>query len=329
MKKPELRVGDKKIPVRGNKAEQPDTDGELSARPDPTSDLAGSISYTQAVIDRRLGLLLPAENAPPARLHQAMRRTTLAPGKRFRPLLTVLIAEAAGMEEIAVYDLGCTSELVHAASLILDDLPCMDDAVTRRNAPCAHIFYDESTAILTATALLNRAFGVLAGLGALSAEQRINLTGLLSNCVGSNGLIAGQMMDLANTNKGTSIENVERLNALKTGALIDYAVEAGSIACELPEDRCVHLRHFSHNIGLAFQLMDDIKDRVLSVKEAEKDVNQDINKATILSITNDDKAKAMVEDYIAQARDGLDGAGLMRDGRIGALLDLQFSFLKA
>ena len=132
--------------MRSNEAEQPETmDALIAGTPDPKEDLAASISYTQAIVDRRIGLMIPPEKASPARLHQAMRRTTLAPGKRFRPLLTVLIAEAAGVEDIAVYDLGCTSELVHAASLILDDLPCMDDAQTRRNAPCAHIFYDESS----------------------------------------------------------------------------------------------------------------------------------------------------------------------------------------
>ncbi|MCI5047329.1 MAG: polyprenyl synthetase family protein [Aquisalinus sp.] len=304
-------------------------DALIAGTPDPEKDLAASLSYTQGIIDRRLGLMIPPEKAPPARLHQAMRRTTLAPGKRFRPLLTILIAEAAGVQDMAIYDLGCTSELVHAASLILDDLPCMDDAVTRRNAPCAHIFYDESTAILTATALLNRAFGVVAGLKSFSAEQRIDVTDLLSECVGSNGLIAGQLMDLDNTNKGTSIENVERLNALKTGALIDYAVVAAAIVCDFDETKTAHLRRFSHNIGLAFQLMDDIKDRLMAAEDSDKDVNQDINKATILSITNDDKAKEMVRNYIAQSREGLAQSGLHSGGRIDALLDLQFAFLDA
>jgi len=119
--------------------------------------------------------------------------------------------------------------MVHAASLILDDLPCMDDAALRRNQPTTHIAFDESTAILTATALLNLAFGILSKLQNVSAQNRIELVELLSYAVGSKGLIAGQIADLSNTDANASVAEIERLNTLKTGALFDFSVEGAAI----------------------------------------------------------------------------------------------------
>ena len=139
------------------------------------------------------------------------------------------MADGAGFKGAASVDVGCVAEMVHAASLILDDLPCMDDADLRRNQPTTHIAFDESTAILTATALLNRAFGVLAGLENISAGRRIELVDMLSYAVGSKGLIAGQMADLANTDTSASVAEIERLNTLKTGALFDFSVEGAAV----------------------------------------------------------------------------------------------------
>ena len=148
--------------------------------------------------------------------------------------------------------------MVHAASLILDDLPCMDDADLRRNQPTTHIAFDESTAILTATALLNRAFGALSRLEQVTPERRIEMIDLLSYAVGSKGLIAGQMADLANTDQGTSIAEIERLNTLKTGALFDFSVDAAAILSGMRASQRDALKDFSYHLGLAFQLLDDL-----------------------------------------------------------------------
>ena len=159
----------------------------------------------------------------------------------------------------------------------------MDDANLRRNQPTTHVAFDESTAILTATALLNRAFGVISRLDHVDAQRRIELVDLLSYAVGSKGLIAGQMADLANDDNSASIAEIERLNTLKTGALFDFSVEAAAILAESGAAQRSALKDFSYHLGLAFQLMDDVKDSVMSDAEAEKTVGRDVGKATILA----------------------------------------------
>ena len=168
------------------------------------------------LIEHRLSELVPSETTWPARLHEAQRHALLSPGKRFRPLLCVFVAQGGGIVSGSMMDAaistGCVAEMVHAASLILDDLPCMDDADLRRNQPTTHIAFDESTAILSATALLNRAFGILSRLENVPADAKVEMIDLLSYAVGSKGLIAGQMADLANTDRSASIAEIERLN---------------------------------------------------------------------------------------------------------------------
>ena len=252
--------------------------------PQALSETIGDFAAIKAVggqIEARLATIVPTAQTWPARLHEAQRHALLSPGKRFRPLLCVFVAKGAGFDGTAAIDVGCVAEMVHAASLILDDLPCMDDADLRRNQPTTHIAFDESTAILTATALLNRAFGVLSRLTHVDAEKRIELVDLLSYAVGSKGLIAGQMADLTNTDNEASIAEIERLNTLKTGALFDFSVEAAAVLAGSGAAQRSALKDFSYHLGLAFQLMDDVKDTVMSNQEAEKTVGRDIGKATI------------------------------------------------
>lgn len=279
-------------------------------------------------IDARLTTIVPSAQTWPARLHEAQRHALLSPGKRFRPLLCVFVAKGAGFEGDAAIDVGCVAEMVHAASLILDDLPCMDDADLRRNQPTTHIAFDESTAILTATALLNRAFGVLSRLRHVDADKRIELVDLLSYAVGSKGLIAGQMADLANTDAQASIAEIERLNTLKTGALFDFSVEAAAVLAASGAAQRSALKDFSYHLGLAFQLMDDVKDTVMSDVEAEKTVGRDIGKATILALTGSEAALERLSGYITSAKDALGRAELSNGDTLNAVLDAQFSFLK-
>jgi len=150
----------------------------------PTKDIPSHIDSIRGLIESRLSEIIPSKTTWPARLHEAQRHALLSPGKRFRPLLCVFIAQGGGIRDGADLDAaittGCVAEMVHAASLILDDLPCMDDADLRRNQPTTHIAFDESTAILSATALLNRAFGALSRLDQVPAERRIEIIDLLS-----------------------------------------------------------------------------------------------------------------------------------------------------
>ena len=291
--------------------------------------LSESIAAARGTIEARLATIVPSAQTWPARLHEAQRHALLSPGKRFRPLLCVFVAKGAGFDGEAAIDVGCVAEMVHAASLILDDLPCMDDAELRRNQPTTHIAFDESTAILTATALLNRAFGIISRLKHVDAEKRIELVDLLSYAVGSKGLIAGQMADLANSDPNASIAEIERLNTLKTGALFDFSVEGAAVLASPNASQRAALKDFSYHLGLAFQLMDDVKDTVMNDAQAEKSVGRDVGKATILALAGSDAAMERLSGYIDSAKDALARAELSNKETLNAVLDAQFSFLKS
>ena len=299
----------------------------------PAKDIPSRIETIRGLIESRLSEIIPSETTWPVRLHEAQRHALLSPGKRFRPLLCVFIAQGGGIKDGADLDAaittGCVAEMVHAASLILDDLPCMDDADLRRNQPTTHIAFDESTAILSATALLNRAFGALSRLDQVPAERRIEMIDLLSYAVGSKGLIAGQMADLANTDTGTSIAEIERLNTLKTGALFDFSVDAAAILAGMHASQRAALKDFSYHLGLAFQLLDDVKDAVMNDAEAEKSVNRDVGKATILAIAGSAASRKKLNEYLSHAKAALQRAELSNLSVMTAILDHQFAFLRA
>lgn len=301
----------------------------------PTADIleignSQALSAIQAQIETRLSDLIPSDQTWPVRLHQAQRHALLSPGKRFRPLLCVLIAHGATQDNakrLAAIDVGCAAEMVHAASLILDDLPCMDDAALRRTRPTTHIAFDESTAILSATALLNRAFGVLARLRDIDPAIRIALVDLLSHAVGSTGLIAGQMADLANDDSQASLEDVERLNRLKTGALFEFTIYSAAILTELSVGQKEDLKDFAYHLGLGFQLLDDLKDSLMDDAEAEKTVGRDEGKATILALLGSEKSKRTLITYLSAAKGALHRAGLQNSTALETVIDRQFAFL--
>lgn len=296
--------------------------------PDMPSDT--TIKAYKGQIEARLAELIPSEDTWPRRLHEAQRHALLSPGKRFRPLLTILLASGCDADEArmdAALEVGCVTEMVHAASLILDDLPCMDDAHLRRNRPTTHIAFGESTAILSATALLNRAFGVIARNASLSAEQRTELCDLLSYAVGSSGLIAGQIADLDNVGQASTTE-IERVNRLKTGALFDFASDAAAIIAESPAAQRAALKDFSRQIGLAFQLLDDVKDILQTPEESGKTAARDIGKTTLVAKHSLEETKSMLETYLDNAKTALIRADLNNAATLNALIDRQFAFLR-
>lgn len=303
------------------------------ATPLPAKDTASHIQTIRGLIESRLSEIIPSKTTWPVRLHEAQRHALLSPGKRFRPLLCVFIAQGGGIKDGPDLDgaitTGCVAEMVHAASLILDDLPCMDDADLRRNQPTTHIAFDESTAILSATALLNRAFGALSRLEQVRADQRIEMIDLLSYAVGSKGLIAGQMADLENTDTGTSIAEIERLNTLKTGALFDFSVDAAAILSGMRASQRDALKDFSYHLGLAFQLLDDVKDAVMNEAEAEKSVHRDVGKATILAVAGSAASRKKLNEYLSHAKAALQRAELTNLTTLTAILDHQFAFLRS
>jgi geranylgeranyl diphosphate synthase type II len=293
-------------------------------------DKRSQIDAMSGRVDVCLAELVPTADTWPRQLHEAQRHALLSPGKRFRPLLTIFLAEACGIDDdrrVAAMEVGCAIEMVHAASLILDDLPCMDDADLRRNQPTTHVAFGESTAILSATALLNRSFGVVARNGALDAEQRAELCDLLSYAVGSSGLIAGQMADLDNTGSA-SVSEIERVNRLKTGALFDFSADAAAIMANSPAAQRAALKDFSRQIGLAFQLLDDVKDVLQSPVVSGKTSGRDEGKTTLVAKHSMSETKAMLETYLVNAKTALARAGLKEVDTLSTLINRQFLFLR-
>ncbi|HSN55878.1 MAG TPA: polyprenyl synthetase family protein [Candidatus Sulfomarinibacteraceae bacterium] len=261
-------------------------------------------------IEARLAELVPPEGAHPDLLHRAMRYSLLAGGKRIRPLLTIQVATDFGASEIDALDPACAIEMVHTASLILDDMPCMDDATLRRGEPANHRVFGEDTAILAATALLNRAFGVVADGERLPAATRLDLVRLLSEAVGSNGIIAGQLCDLRMRHgQGDDIADITQMYHQKTGALFVAALEAGARVAGVEEAWVRAVREYAVNLGLAFQILDDLLDAYGSQAEIGKDTGQDETKNTLVSRLGPDGARLAVCRYVRSAATALEPLG--------------------
>ena len=221
------------------------------------------LSVWQERMEQALAARLPAANAVPLRLHEAMRYSVLGGGKRIRPALVFATARALGLDEDQVEAAACAIELIHVYSLVHDDLPAMDDDDLRRGRPTCHKAFDEATAILVGDALQPLAFELLASDAKLPADPavRLKLVQLLAVASGTFGMVGGQAIDLSVEGRRISIEEVEDLHARKTGALIRVSVMMAA-ACQpqLPADLSARLLKFSLAVGLAFQIQDDLLD---------------------------------------------------------------------
>jgi len=217
-------------------------------------------SYTERV-DRFLDAALPPASVAPERLHEAMRYAVFNGGKRVRPLLTYATGECLGIDARYLDAPAAAVELIHAFSLVHDDLPAMDDDDLRRGKPTVHIQYDEATAILAADALQPLAFGVLANLEDVAADARVALVRLVADACGSTGMTGGQSIDLDAEGKELAAPELEQMYSLKTGALIHAAiVSARIVRHDLPQEKAAALDAFGRCIGVAFQIKDDILD---------------------------------------------------------------------
>ncbi|WP_146909074.1 farnesyl diphosphate synthase [Arenimonas daejeonensis] len=202
---------------------------------------------------------LPAADQSPQALHQAMRHAVLAGGKRLRPMLAYATGEALGAEESLLDAPATAVELVHAFSLVHDDLPAMDDDALRRGRPTVHVAFDEATAILAGDALQTLAFSVLAESPA-AATLRVAWLQTLAEATGTRGMCGGQALDMAATGAQLALAELERLHALKTGALIRAAVRMGALAGDADAETLARLDDYASALGLAFQIRDDILD---------------------------------------------------------------------
>ncbi len=294
---------------------------------DDTGMFHHSVEALRLQVDRRLAELIPPPDEEPGRLGEAAHYALLAPGKRFRPLLTLLTAEAFGAPVGRALDMACAMEMVHAASLVLDDLPSMDDARLRRGRPTTHRVYGEADAILAAVGLLTRAFGVIAADQGIGAEDRSALVVSLASAVGLSGLVAGPALDLAERNRPRTLAELDAHNHPKTGVLMMCAAEAGArIGGASPAARR-ELGEFARRIGLAFQIRDDLIDVEEGGEHVGKDVGKDAGMTTVVSALGPRAAVAAIETHLAAADAALERAGC--DGRLGVFARSLFSGRKA
>ncbi|MDR6534196.1 geranylgeranyl diphosphate synthase type II [Caulobacter rhizosphaerae] len=285
------------------------------------------VEALRAGVDRRLAELAPAVGSAPDRLVEAVRYSLLAPGKRFRPMVTLLAAAELGAPEGAALDVACAFEMIHAASLILDDLPSMDDAGLRRGLPTIHRAFDEATAILAGVGLLNQAYVVIAADQGLPASLRAELAGRAAQAVGFSGLIAGQARDLFDREQLRDPAALERLNHEKTGVLIVAAAQGGALVAGASPAVVEAMGVFARHIGLAFQIRDDLIDAQGSVEAAGKDVGKDAAMATVASTLGLAGAGQAMEAHLAKASGALALAGC--DGLLGRYVGELFARRKA
>jgi farnesyl diphosphate synthase len=266
---------------------------------------------------------LPASATAPSRLHQAMRYSVLGGGKRMRPLLCHAAGEAVGADPQRVDVAACAVELIHAYSLVHDDMPCMDNDVLRRGRPTCHVEYDDATALLVGDALQTLAFQLMAEHSAAPDPGRqLAMMALLGQAAGSRGMAGGQAIDLAAVGMALSIEELEFMHIHKTGALIRAAVLLGAHAGAAHETTVQPLGHFANRAGLLFQVVDDILDAegntVTLGKTAGKDAAQD--KPTYVSMIGLGGAKELAARLRAEAHTAL-GLCDVDTSRLAALTD--------
>ena len=266
------------------------------------------MAVTQDRAESALGRFLPGADSIPARLHQAMRYATLGGGKRVRPLLAFAAGELTDAQPEALDIVGCAVEMIHAYSLVHDDLPCMDNDVLRRGRPTCHVEYDEPTALLVGDSLQTMAFELLASQGIGEPKQQLEMIALLAHASGSRGMAGGQAIDLASVGQPLTQPELELMHALKTGALIRAAVLIGALAgSPMSADERASLDRFAKRAGLLFQVVDDILDCTASTATLGKTAGKDeaADKPTYVALLGLEKARAYADELRADARDAL------------------------
>lgn len=282
------------------------------------TDLAASHSLAAALklvgeqVNAELDWLLPLGDGPESRVHAAMRYVALDGGKRLRPFLVLQSASLFNVAHGAAIRVACALEMVHCYSLVHDDLPCMDDDDLRRGRPTCHRQFDEATALLAGDALLTRAFEVLAAEATHSDPQvRCQLVADLAHAAGGQGMVGGQMVDLQAAQLDMDVAAITRLQQMKTGRLIGFGCEAGAVLGKASANLRLALRNYAHDLGLAFQIADDLLDVEGDAAQVGKRVGKDADagKATFVSLLGVDRARAQARMLADQACAHLDPFG--------------------
>jgi len=271
-----------------------------------TDALNAALAKAAGDIEKTLDRVLPPASGPEARLAEAMRYACLSGGKRLRPFLTLEVAQLFDVTPGCAYRAAAAVEAIHCYSLIHDDLPAMDDDDLRRGKPTVHKAFDEATAILAGDALLTFGFELLAGQDTHPDPRvRLELVATLAQASGAHGMVGGQMADLAaeKSEGELDLHTITRLQKMKTGALITAAAEAGAILGRASAEARTALKGYAHDMGLAFQIADDLLDVEGRIEDTGKAVGKDQarGKATFVSILGLERARAQAELLTEQA----------------------------
>jgi farnesyl diphosphate synthase len=275
-------------------------------------DLESEADRVADEVDGFFARLLQPPGDSRERLYEAMRHAAIGGGKRLRPLLTIAASRLLGIEDDQSLRVAAAIEAIHVYSLIHDDLPSMDDDDLRRGKPTVHRAFDEATAVLAGDSLHALAFEILAHEATHKDPQvRSDLVLELSRASGPNGMAGGQMMDLLAENQSLDLPAITRLQQLKTGALIEYAVEAPCILIRLAREARTPYRGYARDVGLAFQITDDLIDHSGNEAAAGKRTGKDARagKATFVSLLGADRARRQAQLLVDQAIDHLSGHG--------------------
>jgi farnesyl diphosphate synthase len=286
---------------------------------DPASaraSLAEAWEFATAAVEEALGAVLAEPHGPQARVQEAMRYAVFSGGKRLRPFLTFQCARLFEVPADMAVRTGAAIELMHTYSLIHDDLPCMDDDELRRGRPTTHVKFDEATAVLAGDALLTLTFEVLAAPETHpSPDVRCTLIRRLAEAGGSDGLVGGQMCDMLAPGIAFGVDEVVLLQRMKTGALFEISCEAGAILAGAGGAVRGRLRNYARDLGLAFQIADDLIDATGSVAKAGKTVGKDQaqGKATLLALFGHEGARRQAEMLTERAIEALSPFGSEAD----------------
>jgi farnesyl diphosphate synthase len=281
------------------------------------SDFSSWVSTRQSLFEVVLKRLLPQAETTPQRLHAAMRYSVLDGGKRVRPLLAYAAGELSNAPVERVEIAAATVELIHAYSLVHDDMPCMDDDVLRRGKPTCHVEYDEATALLVGDALQSLAFQLLSE-HRLSddAARQLQMVKLLAVASGSRGMAGGQAIDLSSVGKQLTLPELEQMHIHKTGALIRAAILLGAYCGNMNQTQLDKLDHYGKCMGLAFQVVDDVLDSEADTATLGKTAGKDAdnNKPTYVTLLGVPAAKQMAAELHRDALDALTefGAAALR-----------------
>ena len=269
-------------------------------------DLKEKLAGLKREIDSELDKQLRYDNDFPPRIREALRYSVLNGGKRLRPILTITTGEMYGVEKSKMIPVASALEYIQSFTLVHDDLPCMDDALLRRGRRALHREFDEGLAVLAGDAYLNMAYGAIAreGVKYFSAESVLRVIEELSDALGVDGVLGGQVWDLDPSRKTSDLDGVTQLHQMKTASFFSASLRMGAILADAPDSELEKLTSYALEFGLAFQITDDILDETSSVEELGKDVSHDadINRVNYVSVHGLDGAREQAKQAVERAK---------------------------